>query len=508
MNNYRQISVQYRTEGALATGLDHVARPDGASTFILLSGLLLTALLLQSRIPSEVARTAAIGVGVSLVAAILADLRHGWQNLFRADVMAVCALYFLTFVEFLFPQPQFDIQLQNYNVVPAAVLCLWGFAGLAIGRHLRMPLPRGLQTLLSRPVPHRFLIMIFWSSFFLGTLHMLIAVGFNPVRMVELMLEARFSQPWARGRLGDWNALIYETGLLLYLVPPLAGLIFARRHEYPGVHVMLIVLGFLFILFQGFSTGTRNVFDSYLVTASVAYCYGLPRRRRREAIILGVLCFFALLLSTQMMLQFRRVGLRGYLQNGSPREIIETDRQFFVDHNLYVIAGLAREIPKTYDHLGFEVPYLALIHPIPRAIWPEKPEGMSVSVEKVMRLQNTGVGLAATFVGEAYLAGGTLAVFLAGCFFGMVARWWGQLASTFSSQFGIFIYASGFFAIVISMRSLLWFTTAILPPLAAITAGIINARRAQKNTLFPSGFCKTTISTLPRDVRYKLVKHC
>ena len=124
-----------------------------------------------------------------------------------------------------------------------------------------------------------------------------------------------------------------------------------------------------------------------------------------------------------------------------------------------------------------------------------------MSIEKVMRVEGLGVILAATFVGEAYVSGGMLAVFLVGCFFGMVSRWWGELANTFSSQFGIFIYASGFFAIVISMRSLVWFTTAILPPLAAITAAIISGRKAQNVSMaatLPAGPLRPVGSALHR----------
>jgi hypothetical protein len=43
---------------------------------------------------------------------------------------------------------------------------------------------------------------------------------------------------------------------------------------------------------------------------------------------------------------------------------------------------------------------------------------------------------------------------------------------------GILIYASGFFAAVISMRSMLVFTTALLPTIAAILLGVVVARQA------------------------------
>jgi uncharacterized membrane protein (UPF0136 family) len=79
-----------------------------------------------------------------------------------------------------------------------------------------------------------------------------------------------------------------------------------------------------------------------------------------------------------------------------------------------------------------------------------------------------GVTIAASFAGEAYMAGGWAAVFVAGIFFGALTGWWSYLASPRNSELGILIYASGFFAAIISMRSLYVFTTALLPTIAAL----------------------------------------
>src|SRR5262245_21916782 len=130
-------------EGA---ALEPVSRPAPHGTLLFVGGLVLTGLLFQGQEASEVARAAALGVGVSLVFASLLELHRGCANLFLADIMSLCALYFLTFVEFLFPQHLFDLRLQNYEVVPAVFACLWGYAGLAVGRHFKMPVPRELQT--------------------------------------------------------------------------------------------------------------------------------------------------------------------------------------------------------------------------------------------------------------------------------------------------------------------------------------------------------------------------
>jgi hypothetical protein len=181
-----------------------------------------------------------------------------------------------------------------------------------------------------------------------------------------------------------------------------------------------------------------------------------------------------LLISTTVMLKFRQIGLRNYLE-GNYDTTETSEDSLFIDNNLYVISRLGEVFPRPHHFLGMEIPYLALIRPIPRALWPNKPQGLSVSMEDALGVEDLTV--ASSFVGEAYISGGLLAVFLTGLLFGALAGWWGRLASPRNSDYGILVYASGFFAMVISMRSLFVFTTALLPTLAAMIFGWIMAEQ-------------------------------
>jgi hypothetical protein len=125
--------------------------------------------------------------------------------------------------------------------------------------------------------------------------------------------------------------------------------------------------------------------------------------------------------------------------------------------------------PAHHAFTGLEIPYLAIIHPIPRLLWPSKPEGMSVSVEEI--LGANGWTVATSVIGEEYIMGGLIAVFLMSVVFGVCCAWWNLLASPRNSEFGILVYASGFFSAVITMRSMNWFSTALLPTLAGLAIG-------------------------------------
>jgi hypothetical protein len=64
------------------------------------------------------------------------------------------------------------------------------------------------------------------------------------------------------------------------------------------------------------------------------------------------------------------------------------------------------------------------------------------------------------------MMGGYPAILLVALLYGGLAGWWNQFRLDFQSSASLILYASGFFSAMISMRSILWTTTAMLPPIA------------------------------------------
>ncbi len=465
-------------------------RPQIVGTLLCLAGLAITGLTLRGNLPSGVARYAAVGTGVSIAMSVLCDLQLGFPNLIRPDLLAILSLYFLTLFEFLFRQPNFDDLIgDDLPLVKRAVIaCLWGFAGLAMGRHFANLKKHPLSDLFSRPVRKSWIILLFWSALFLGFLYMLLTVDFNPIRLVENIVAPRFTQPWIRTKLGDWKALLHEIEMLIFLAPPLAGIIIARRKDYGKLNVYLVATGFLFVLFYGFAGGTRNVLAAYIVTFLIGYSFAAGSGRKNELMAVAAVCAAGFFLASVLMLRFREVGLHDYMEGDYQSEQTE-EETLFIDYNLYSIYRLMQVFPRTHPYLGWEVPYLAVIRPIPRALWKGKPEGMSLSIEDALGVE--GLTVSASFVGEAYMSGGFTAIFLTGLFFGFITGWWGRLASPRNSEFGIVTYASGFFAAVISMRSLLVFTTALLPTLISVAAGWLILKKTNAREREPAPLPKS-----------------
>lgn len=453
-------------------------RPEVAGTVLFCVGLLMTWATLTGSTPSGLARYAAYGVGVSLAASLAVDVRYGVANLIRADVMALVALYFLTLFEFLFPQSNFDDLADRMKVAPGIVAVMVGMAGVAIGRHFMGARPKKYLEVFTAPVPPKRIIWVCIFAFVVGYAHQMVAVDFNPLTMLEYYLAPRFAQPWGRGRLGDWKALLVELGLLIYLIPPLAGVVFARRNRYSVGQLVFVGFAFVWTMFYGFSSGTRNIFASFLATFVIGYAFGAGNLRPKQVMIVGAACAVIMFLATRLMLNFRPVGLAEYLKGNRVEEVLK-EESLFVDYNLYVICEMVSMFPERYKFLGWEVPYLALVRPIPRAIWLGKPEGLSITMEEAMGVE--GLTLASSFVGEAYMIDGYWTVFVVGAFFGALASWWSRMASPRNSDFGVLIYASGFFSAVISMRSLYVFTTAVLPTIAAIIGGKMLLEKVQRH---------------------------
>src|SRR5581483_3649691 len=453
-------------------------QPDVTGSAICLLGLLVTGIFLHGKLPTDIARFAAIGAGLSIAVSLYADVRHGLQNLVRSDVLALVSLYYLTLCEFLFPQPEFVTQVDVPSTTRAIIACLIGFAGLIIGRHLVQFKKQPFATLFTSPVSTTLMLTTFTVCLLVGFSYMLWSVQFDPVLMVRWFMEPRFFQPWSRQALGDLKGLLHELEMFLFLVPPVAGVILARRKRYGFFSLAYVVVGTAFVLFYGFCSGTRYCFAAYLITLLSGFAFSASREQKKEVIVAGVITTSLMLISTVLMLEFRDIGLRAYMMHDYEdfRRPEKSEYSFHVDYNLYAICRIVETFPHRHDYLGSEVPLLALLRPVPRVVWPEKPIGMSLPIEDIIGAD--GWTVAATFVGEAYMSGGLIAVFLTGCTFGALTRLWNSLASPRNSEFGVLIYASGFFAAAIAMRSMLVLTTALLPSLAGTVAGFFFIRRS------------------------------
>ncbi len=414
---------------------------------------------------TEMASLAATTVGIGLCLSLLFDSAHGLRNLFRTDILCLIAIYGLTLAEFLFPQPTFIEKVTTEQTVLALNIVLAGMASLAIGRHLISHRPAVSSWMTLTDLSSKSLFRVFLIATLLGYGHKLLSVQFNPFDLIDAMLEPRFSQPWSRGRLGGLSSLFIELSLMTYIIPPLTAVIWNRRKAFSAFQISITIAVFALTLFQGFAGGTRNIFISYIATFVMGYVLTLRKNTFANTIIPIFLAGFIALYGSYHMLAFRNIGLRSYVENQVYEQEDSSDT-FAVDYNLASIGWVAEAMPKNYPFLGKEVIIWSLAKPIPRVFWPSKPEGLSVSIEEIVGAD--GWTVAATYLGESYMMAGMPGVVMMSLLFGMIAAWWNRMAMRQQSDYALVVYALGFFAAGITMRSMFWFTTTILPVVALI----------------------------------------
>jgi oligosaccharide repeat unit polymerase len=426
------------------------------STATLLSGLIITSFLLPtSDSPGDMFTFAAIGLGLSLSIATGIEAFAGPRNLIRVDIVAFWVLYALTFLEFLFPQQNIDFLVLSGAATSGTYAVFIAFAGLAIGRHL---VPRRETRAISADIRSADIFFVFVLATVVGYFYIFFTVDFNPIEVLRQMSLPRFDQSWSRGRYGDASALLYELGALAYLIPPIAGLICARSQEYTYIQKLIVTIVLLFTFYSGFASGTRSVFGCYVITFFGAYFLTKPQIKIRQILVQGLPIVAISLLAMSYMLDFRKQGI-GDLSVAPPSTL-------YVDHNLIVISRLTELFPDQHTYLGLEIPYFGLVHPIPRVLWPDKPENLSFSIEEAFGADPASVTIAATFVGEMFMSGGFLAILVAAVILGALTELWNRLGRNLHARFDLLLYMSGFVCAAMTMRSLIWMSVTALPTLA------------------------------------------
>jgi oligosaccharide repeat unit polymerase len=450
-------------------GTNSPRKATGASTTTFLVGLILTYFALPSDSAGSVFASAAVGIGLSLTAATAIEGAAGVRGLIRVDILMLWALYGLTFLEFLFPQPDVENLLPPDVATNGVLAAILGFAGLAIGRHI-VPWRYKSNSAFFEDVPPRKIFLLFIAAAILGYLHMLLAVNFDLLEMFRQMSLPRFAQSWQRGRYGDVSALLSEIGAMLYLIPPIAGLVYARPKLFSAVQKSIVTIVLLITVYYGFTNGTRGLLAVYVFTFLGAYYLNKSQIKLWKVVAQGCVAIFLLLAVTAYMLEFRNVGADEFSFSE------QTPKTLYIDHNIVILSQLTEAFPAVYSFLGFEIPFQILIHPIPRALWSGKPEGLSIPIESVVGV--TQATISCTFVGEAYMMSGLFGVVLSGILFGAGAEMWNRVRQDTKSGFSQLLYASGFFCAAISMRSMLWLTVTMLPTIALWLYGRIWLGRA------------------------------
>lgn len=293
-----------------------------------------------------------------------------------------------------------------------------------------------------------FLVCI--TAFVLGMLTFAIPAKFNVVEMIYYLGENRWAAPWVRGQLGGWDAFADQLQYFGYLLPVLT-VIIGRRAGW--VDVRTIASGAMTVVMMMFLAqgGARRIIG---VTWGMALIVWLltEKRVRIKQMLVAAGAVVMLLLTLQIMLQYRTSGLAAMVE-GKSYEPFGHQESIRVDDNFYRLCQLIELIPQFYPHTYLNYVVWVIVRPIPRVFWPGKPVDPGFDLPSALGMQ--GISLSSSVVGELYMAAGFLGIALGGWFYGKLAAMATRLVTLRPTFGGLMIYAILTMSLFAGERSML-----------------------------------------------------
>ncbi len=295
------------------------------------------------------------------------------------------------------------------------------------------------------------------ACFFLGMLNFAVPCNFNVFEMAYYVGQERWAAPWGRGQLGGWDAFLDHLQYFGYLLPILTVVIGRRVGLRNARTLICIVLSIVMTLFLA-QSGSRRVIGVVAGMALVLWILD-QRQLRVKHLIATVLSVFVLLLTLQVMLEYRNVGLGVLVGKGDAtvsrmekRQLLE-EQHLRVDDNFYRLCQIIQLIPQSHGFVYHKYLVYVLVRPVPRVFWPEKPVDPGFDLPSALGVE--GVSYSYSVIGELYMSLGFIGIALGGWFYGRVSSFARGLLSRSATQGALVIYSIIVMALFSGMRSIL-----------------------------------------------------
>jgi hypothetical protein len=294
------------------------------------------------------------------------------------------------------------------------------------------------------------------ACFFLGMLNFAIPCNFNVFEMAHYLGEERWAAPWGRGQLGGWDAFLDHLQYFGYLLPVLT-VVIGRRVGLRNLRtIVCTALSIVVTLFLA-QSGSRRVIGVVAGMALVMWILDQQRLRVKH-LITTVIAVVAVLLTLQIMLEYRNVGLSVLVTseqtaNGFEKNQMLEEEHLRVDDNFYRLCQIIQLIPKTHGYVYQDYLVYVLVRPVPRVFWPGKPVDPGFDLPSALGVQ--GVSYSYSVIGELYMSLGLIGVALGGWFYGRIAAFARGLLTQSTTQGALVIYSIIVMALFSGMRSIL-----------------------------------------------------
>lgn len=382
-----------------------------------------------------------------LGAAILLDISEcGIIRVLRAENIVLIGLAVVVYPEVLGRSYTTTLTFED---IRRALLAIGLFATMVtLGSSLTPPkLPRVVMYLARRHYSRQILFRLLLLSWTLGMLSFAVASGFSLGTMFNGLFAGRFSSPWARGQLGDWDAFRDFLAYFGYSVPTFTVLLAVRSHSWTRPSVVASAFCSAILLAFVVQQGVRRICVVIIGAALLAWLCSKRRQLRSEHYIITAALVALSAVGLDIMLEERNSGFGEYSYSLSKFSGLR------VDNNFQTLGDTLRVIPAETDYVGLNFLWYALVRPVPRVLWQGKPTDGGFDLAE--HLGANGVALAITFVGEQYIGFGWMGIIVGGVGFGLLARSWSQLLEHDFGIAGSALYALGTMALFLGIRSTL-----------------------------------------------------
>ena len=204
--------------------------------------------------------------------------------------------------------------------------------------------------------------------------------------MIQGLSANRFAAPWSRGSMGDWTAFIEHLQYFGYVLPSLTVLLADRKGWLQSRVIVSAGLSLVMLLFlaQG---GGRRVIGVILGAAVLTWMLSQRRLTLKPLIVFAVATVSVLGLMHEM-LQYRASGIGAALSGKGP----EDENSFLhVDDNFLRLAQVTLWFPDVHPYVGLQPVTFALVRPVPRVFWPDKPLDPGYDLARMVGLKATSL---------------------------------------------------------------------------------------------------------------------
>jgi hypothetical protein len=295
------------------------------------------------------------------------------------------------------------------------------------------------------------------ACFLIGMLNYAVPCNFNVFEMVHYLGQERWAAPWGRGQLGGWDAFLDHLQYFGYLLPVLTVVMVRRAGVRNARTIICIAMSIVIALFLA-QSGSRRVVGVVGGMALVLWILD-QRRLRIKQLLMTVFAVVVLLVTLQLMLEYRNVGLsvlvgKSEIQSGrlEKRQILE-EQHLRVDDNFYRLCQIIQLIPESYGFVYHRYLIYVIVRPVPRVFWPGKPVDAGFDLPTALGVE--GVSYSYSVIGELYMSLGLIGIALGGWFYGRVAAMASGLLARCTTQGALVIYSIVVMALFSGMRSIL-----------------------------------------------------